>query len=127
MNEMKKAIMAAALTPLEHTDDGAVACDYRFDEGFPGFSGHFPGYPIVPAIVQIMTARALIEDCHGAPLRLLAVEGAKFMMQLRPGEEIRVTCRQKEEHSLVYRALLSVGMDTAASFVLCLATDGEVK
>lgn len=127
MNEIMKAIDDAALTPVERGAEGTMSRRYCFNDGSIVYSGHFPGYPILPAIVQIMTARALIEECHGAPLWLLAVEGAKFLMQLRPGQEVRVTCGPKptDDQKLVYRAQLSVGVETAATFVLRLAVAGE--
>lgn len=118
MNKMKKAIEAAATTPPETDEGETVARTFRFDKTFPGFAGHFPEYPIVPAIVQILAAQILVESCHGAPLRLSSVDSAKFLKQLTPGQEIRVTCRPKAGARMAYQAKLSVGTDTAATFLL---------
>jgi len=120
MSEMKKAIEAAATTPLQTEEGGAAGCTFRFDSDFLGFAGHFPEYPIVPAIVQVLAAQTLIEKCHGSPLELRAVEGAKFLMQLTPGQEVRVSCRPKPGPQPAYQAKLSVGTDTAATFLLRL-------
>jgi len=61
------------------------------------FTGHFPGYPVVPGVILIET----MAQSGGAGLRklgilesnslffLAAVEKAKFRRQVRPGEEVR--------------------------------------
>jgi 3-hydroxyacyl-[acyl-carrier-protein] dehydratase len=122
---MKKAIEAAATIPLETDDSGAAARTFRFDPDFPGFAGHFPEYPIVPAIVQILAAQTVIEGCHGGPLRLSAVEGAKFLKQVTPGQEIRVVCRPRAGAPMAYQAKLCAGTDTAATFMLRFEPVGE--
>lgn len=57
-----------------------------FPDDFVGFDGHFPGNPIVPGIVQIMSA-AYVAAQHGGG-RLQAVKRCKFMRPVRPGERI---------------------------------------
>lgn len=56
----------------------------------PALPGHFPGYPIVPGVVLLDEALAVIDRAFGItpPLRLLRV---KFMAPVGPGEEVTVT------------------------------------
>ena len=67
MNDLMKSIERAALTPIVVGEDHSAERKFSFGEEFIGFSGHFPGFPIVPAIVQILIAQSLIEGCVGAP------------------------------------------------------------
>ncbi len=98
---------------------------YRFGAEFPGFAGHFPGYPIVPAIVQLQAALCLAEDWKGVPLRLATVENAKFFLQLRPGQEIVVECREsRRDGRPACEVRLRSGEELAASFILVLAAAG---
>jgi len=122
---MRRAIRSAAVSPTIKGERGEVVRRYLFDENSPVFSGHFPGYPIVPAVVQILLARELIEESYGYPMKLKSVESAKFHKQLRPGYEICVSCRPKEGHQLVFQGRLEVGDEIAASFALSMAREGD--
>lgn len=92
-NNLSRAIRAAATTQAQALDTNGVCCSYLFADDFPGFSGHFPGAPILPAIAQIEMARLLIEGWLGTPLRLLGADHAKFLRPVRPGELLRLECR----------------------------------
>jgi len=95
MNRVKQEIVSSAVDEIEVTAPGTVNRRYCFSEDFIGFSGHFPGYPILPAFVQILTALTLAEEQRGYSLELASVENAKFHIQLRPGQEIKVECTEK--------------------------------
>lgn len=120
MNLMRKAIaLSVTAPPLLSTTRGEQR--YCFAEDFLGFSGHFPGYPILPAILQTLLAQMLAEQVIGVPLGLVSLERAKFMRQLRPGDEIHVgvECQEQGDH---YRctAQLSLEPGVAAHFTLVL-------
>ena len=95
MNRVKQEIASSAVDEIEVSAPGTILRRYCFNRNFIGFSGHFPGYPILPAFVQILTALTLAEEQRGHPLELAGVENAKFHIQLRPGQEIKVECRDK--------------------------------
>lgn len=120
MNQMREAIHQAAVTPLQ-VSGGHGRQQYRFGENFPGFSGHFPGYPVLPAVLQSLLVQMLAEQIVGRPLRFKVLQQAKFTRQVRPDEELHVVveCRQQEE---LYRcaATLMVAEERAAQFVLLL-------
>ncbi|BCR03190.1 hypothetical protein DESUT3_02590 [Desulfuromonas versatilis] len=124
MSRLIEEIELAALGEVELDEQGALVGSYCFPEGFLGFSGHFPGYPIVPAIVQVLVAQRLAQTRLGEGLRLQGVENAKFLLQIRPGQQIRVRCllKPREEATLV-EARLSCGETLAASFNLKFAPE----
>ena len=120
MNELRRAV-AAARTGLQTAEDGAVSGEFCFSEEFVGFAGHFPGYPLVPGVVQLLLAQTLIEERCGAVLRLTEVGNAKFFEQLRPGTEISVVCRERRPLPAAQLDVkLSAGGRPAAAFSLHL-------
>lgn len=124
-SRMAVAIRAAAQEEIRSTGPDTIERICRFPADFAGFAGHFPGFPIVPAVAQLQTAQCLVEDHLGRPLRLAAVVSAKFLLQLRPEEEIAVECRlRRPDGRLLADVRLRRGEALAAVFTLELA-EGE--
>jgi 3-hydroxymyristoyl/3-hydroxydecanoyl-(acyl carrier protein) dehydratase len=63
---------------------------YAVPATHPCFAGHFPGNPIVPGVVILDYARALLQqwrpDC-----RIKTITQAKFLHPLRPGQLFTLT------------------------------------
>jgi 3-hydroxyacyl-[acyl-carrier-protein] dehydratase len=121
MNAMRKAISAAATTPLQRTEMSGKQ-SFCFASDFIGFSGHFPDYPILPAVLQVLLAQLIAEGVMERPLRVVALLRAKFIRQLRPEEKIDVCvdCRDQDEN-LCCAVTLHVGDEKAAGFSLILS------
>jgi len=118
---MRSDLLAAACSNLERRDDGSVSQDFRFNEDFIGFAGHFPGYPIVPAVAQLLAAQVVVEQCEAAPRKLREVSHAKFLQQLLPGQTFRVRCQEKADKPHNFDAKIFLGEELAASFRLVFA------
>lgn len=120
MNRMRQEILRAALAAPRLDGDRAEQ-SFCFAEEFAGFGGHFPGYPILPAILQVLLGQLLAERWRGRPLRLATLERAKFTRQLRPGERIDVALEGGERDGLLRCRVQLKGEDEpAASFTLIL-------
>lgn len=117
---MRDAINKSALSPAVLSADVAEQ-SFCFKESFVGFAGHFPEYPILPAILQTLLAQILAEELIGEPLQFLSLTRAKFSRELRPEEQIDVSlsCLDKEGQ-LHCATQLRVADETAASFTLVL-------
>lgn len=117
---MREEIEKSALGPIELAA-GAGRRSFRFTEDFIGFGGHFPGYPILPAVLQTLMAQTLAEQLVEGPLLFMALERAKFTHQLRPGDQIdvSVSCREKQGQLHCASELWLAGK-RAASFTLLL-------
>lgn len=92
--DLTAAIRAAATGDIERRADGSVRQRYVFSADFLGFSGHFPGRPILPAVLQIMAANQLIEAATGQHLLSTAIERAKFVHPIMPGAVVEIACRR---------------------------------
>jgi 3-hydroxyacyl-[acyl-carrier-protein] dehydratase len=126
MSELKSAIIASATGPVMETEQGVFRRKYIFSQDFIGFSGHFPGYPILPAFIQVLTVLATAEAVKG-PLTLLSIEKAKFKQEIYPDQEIEVECQEgviKGAASL--KATITTAKGLAASLVFTFkAVDRE--
>ncbi len=109
------------IDPLARTGSIHLCCP----EDFPGFDGHFPGEPILPAVLQLMAVRLLAETMAGTPLASVGVERLKFKGMVRPTEEIMVRVSLDEERELL-RADFSLEREstTVASGTLVFRTTG---
>lgn len=98
MNRLKRSILESAVGSATVPEPGVIMRRYCFQPTFIGFAGHFPGYPILPALVQLMTALTCAEELAGRSLEMDTVERAKFLMEILPGHEILVHCRKRTIH-----------------------------
>jgi len=97
------------------------------------FQGHFPGSPLMPAVLTIesMTqlAAVLVLDCGGAPLTarasLRGVDNAKFRRSVVPGDRLRleVTLRRARSRLSRVRATAYVDDQLVAEAELLLAVE----
>ena len=60
------------------------------DPAHPALAGHFPGNPIVPAVVLLERFAAAIESALGTQARLVRLPAVKFFAPLAPGERFRI-------------------------------------
>lgn len=119
MNELINAVKRSALGPAQKTGPDTISGRYLFTEDFPGFSGHFPGYPILPAVVQLIAAQCVIEEHRGGEIHPASIRNAKFLQEIRPGKEITIQCTDRRiEGALGSRIEIYSEGKTAASFFM---------
>jgi 3-hydroxyacyl-[acyl-carrier-protein] dehydratase len=124
MNALWRGIRASAAGEIARTGPETVVRRYRFAPGFIGFSGHFPGNPILPAIVQVCAVVSLAEEEGGKALRLAAVRAAKFLLPIRPDEEVSIRYRRRVDSGEdICDATISVSGKTYATFQLRFAEE----
>lgn len=63
---------------------------------FPGFAGHFPEAPVLPAVMQLLAVRLLAEALVENRLAPVKVERLKFKGMVSPDEVIRVRVSLKD-------------------------------
>ena len=56
----------------------------------PALEGHFPGHPVVPAVVILTEVINAVSETEGAKIRLHGVPVAKFISPLLPGERLTI-------------------------------------
>lgn len=71
-------------TPAENSGRFTLPAD------FPAFDGHFPGQPVLPAVVQIMMAMHVISLSRGREYTLKEIKKAKFVSVIQAGDTIDI-------------------------------------
>lgn len=89
--------------------------EFRVAGDHPALAGHFPGEPVLPAVVVLDRVIDAAEAWLGPGLSILALPQAKFMSSLRPGDTARI-CLSQTGGKVHFRVLC--GDTTAATGVI---------
>lgn len=120
MTKIIDAIEKYSLGQVQNEVPAEIIGKYSFDRDFKGFSGHFPGYPILPAVLQLFLAQLLIEKQKGYKVRVTRIVKAKFLSEIRPGDEITVHCVDADtDESKKSKVKISCGERSVSSFNMC--------
>lgn len=68
------------------------------------FTGHFPGTPILPGVVQVDWAITLGQHLMSLPPRFAGMEVLKFQQLVRPGDRLSLTLRFDQERGKLHFA-----------------------
>ena len=74
----------------EHVAEGRIAADH------PCLAGHFPGRPVVPAVVLLEFTLRAVAGALGRRVRLAAVPAVKFTNPLLPEQAFHVKLQVDE-------------------------------
>jgi len=76
------------------------------------FSGHFPGNPVTPGVVQMEIIKELASEVTGRPLNLHTMSNCKFLAILNPQDTPEIQIRidlTAQEADLKVNAVISAG------------------
>ncbi|HAH31201.1 MAG TPA: hypothetical protein DCL44_02685 [Elusimicrobia bacterium] len=123
MNTLKHDA-AAGLKDFASPRKGEIEAVFLFPSELAVFSGHFPGRPIVPGILELEMVRAVMERFTGAALRLVSVEKAKFLREVKPGDRILLSLSFTSSGGrFSVKGKSSVGEEKAAQIELTLESE----
>ncbi|HEY5810804.1 MAG TPA: hypothetical protein VIT67_22730 [Povalibacter sp.] len=97
----------------------------RIAETHPSLPGHFPGNPVVPAVVLLDHVQQAAQRWLGRRISVCSLSQAKFLAPLLPEQDARIQLRlqDKELRFTVLRAhdviaqgsmIIAIGADAAA-------------
>jgi len=123
VNDLRNAVRDSDAGQAQGAGAGWIGRTFRFEPGFLGFSGHFPGYPLVPAFVQVLASIVVMERAKTTALEIVALNSAKFRKEIRPGTEVTVECKETADLPLLaFQVRIRDEEGDAASFsVQCVA------
>ena len=71
-------------------DQGTISAELCCPADFPAFDGHFPGQPVLPAVMQLVVVRMLAGELLQVPLEMVETGKMKFKGMIQPDEVILV-------------------------------------
>ncbi len=87
------------------------SAEFCFPPAFRGFSGHFPGNPVLPGVCLVQAVLCAAGTASAAKLKLTEIVLAKFISAVLPDEKIVAAGRMNDG---VIRAKLSRGEERIA-------------
>lgn len=106
-----RALRSTALQQITVAPNGALTGIFQFAPGFPGFAGHFPGKPLLPAVAQCAAVRILAEQYLAAELAPCEFQKMKWTRPILPDETVTITA-----------ALAGAGAQVSLSFAIAGAS-----
>jgi len=126
MITMRQALKVTALEKMVRSEPDCGSCRFHPTVDFIGFSGHFPNFPILPAMLQVLLGIIVSEELYGSSLTLQKLDKAKFMVQIKPEQTITVSCHlsrmpnKESQPGAKARITITVAEQKAASMTLFL-------
>lgn len=122
MKNMNDEIRACGIKPAQKTERGWEKT-YIFPSDFFGFQGHFPGNPILPAVIQIMMTRQAITEHMGQEFDVMKVTRAKYIKVVTPGIPVTVIWAIKEqEDAFICKCTLETEGNLASKLTMTLTS-----
>lgn len=89
---------------------------FEIGHDHPSLPGHFPGRPVVPGVVLLDHAAALIAP-HLPGRALSGISLAKFLLPVLPGQEVHVAFRDASDGRVVFRCEVGGATATLGTFL----------
>jgi 3-hydroxymyristoyl/3-hydroxydecanoyl-(acyl carrier protein) dehydratase len=89
----------------------------------PALAGHYPGHPVVPAVVILYEIIAAIEEASFKAIEIADVPTVKFLSPLAPDEDFTIEIEQHSGTSVEFTG--AVGMRLVARGCLAIRILGE--
>ena len=90
-------LLDKVISKVRFDDQQQVTAELCCPADFPAFAGHFPGKPVLPAVIQLAVIRSLTSDLLGCQLTPVRTGRLKFKGMVGPDDLVRVKIDIKKE------------------------------
>lgn len=113
------------LTEIHRTGVRETTARVEIDPDAHWFSGHFPGDPMVPGIVQLEMAVELVLMTHGKKIRPAGIRRVRFKRIIRPQDRPTLAVRQTAAGGNTYSFRLMLADEPACTGTLTVDDNME--
>ena len=102
---IKKILLSNLVEPRVENiarTESSWSADFTFDADAPYFKGHFPGFPVLPGVVQLGLAHHYAEAFLRKPFTICNIKKMKFSRPIVPGEKIHFTLEKRSDAEIGY-------------------------
>jgi 3-hydroxyacyl-[acyl-carrier-protein] dehydratase len=103
------------------SENDTIEAAVTFNEKHSIFTGHFPGNPIVPGVIQVQIIKDLMEKRLEQKLLLVQAKNIKFMNIIsplkNPGTEIKISFQKNDDQTYTVRASVYSESTTFMKFI----------
>jgi 3-hydroxymyristoyl/3-hydroxydecanoyl-(acyl carrier protein) dehydratase len=93
--------------------NSSVILEFTIPDSSDYFDGHFPGFPVLPAVAQIYIIMHCVSRYFGVSIRLSEIKRAKFTNIIQPNTPLVLYLKKKEK--TIYFKIISPDEKTAYS------------
>lgn len=113
---IEQCIVEKCLQTVTVDDTGQISGVFTFGPDFPAFEGHFPGQPVLPAVVQLAAVRFLAARHLGKHLVPTSLDRAKFKAMIGPEEQVTITIHlDQSDNDVTISFTIATARDKAAT------------
>ncbi len=84
------------MSGLSYEENGSLSADFLFPEDFLGFSGHFPGKPVLPGICKIQAAVLMLREAKKTDFSLKGIVHAKFFSPVSCNGKVHFDIKEED-------------------------------
>lgn len=89
---IKLKLLDALFIVLEASEtEGGFVTEIELNKNHIVYSGHFPGHPVTPGVIQMQIVHELLEKHLKFKIKFVAMKQCKFLKILNPVETSRIT------------------------------------
>ena len=107
-----------SITNIKRSSSNEIIADAIASAKSPWFSGHFPGEPILPGIAQLGMIFDAIKQACGKNLNISGVKRVKFKQIIKPGDNIQIIAREKNDDNSLYTFQVMVDSQIACNGIM---------
>ena len=101
--------------------ENSLALEFSIPETSPYFDGHFPGFPVLPAVAQVDLVVRFAEEHFGITIDISKINRIKFSNIVRPDNPL-VLFLKRDSRNIVFKIASPDGETVYSSGTLTMRT-----